>query len=87
PDSGNLLMTVTYREMQDAYELAQGPAGLGPEMFVTYSADGRVWSEQPMAELAGVASWIGSVAVGDDFAVMVVSELDGPASLWRATSR
>ena len=87
PDSGDLLMTVTYREMQDAYELAQGPAGLGPEMFVTYSADGRVWSEQPMAELAGVASWIGSVAVGDDFAVMVVSELDGPASLWRATSR
>jgi len=87
PESGGSLMTVTYREMQDAFELAQGPAGLGPDMFAAYSADGRVWSEQPVSELAGVPGWIGPVAVGDDFAVMVVSELDGPSSLWRATPR
>ncbi len=86
PESGDLLMTVTYREMQDAFERAQEPAGLGPDSFVAYSADGRVWSEQPIAELAGAPGSIGSVAVGDDFAVMVVSELDGPASLWRATT-
>jgi hypothetical protein len=86
PEGGDPLMTVTYREMQDAYELAQGPGGLGPDMFVAHSTDGRVWSEQSISELAGVAGWVGPVAIGDDFAVMVVSELDGPASLWRATT-
>jgi hypothetical protein len=80
-------MTVTYREMQDAYELAQGPAGLGPDMFVAFSADGRVWSEQPIPELAGVRGWIGPVAVGDDHAVIVVNAPDGSSSLWRATTR
>jgi len=43
--------------------------------------------EQPISELVGVPGWISSVAVGDDFAVMLVSELDGPSSLWRATTR
>lgn len=87
PEGGDPLMTITYREMQDAFEEAQGPEGIGPEMFVTYSADGRLWSEQPIAELAGVAGWIGPVAVADDFAVMVVGTMDGSASVWRATAR
>ncbi len=79
-------MEVTYREMQDAYELAQGPANLGPDSFVAYSEDGQTWSEQSIAELLGRPGWVGHMAVGDDFAVMMVSELDGPASLWRATT-
>jgi hypothetical protein len=85
PDSGDRLMTISYREMQDAFERAQVPAGYGPDTFVVYSADGRTWSEQSISELTGEAGWITSVAVSDDFAEIVVNEMDGPASLWRAT--
>jgi hypothetical protein len=87
PEGGEPLMTVTYREMQDAYDRAKEPAGLGPDTFVAYSPDGRVWSEQPIWELVGGPGWISSVVVGDDFAAMVVGERDGPTSLWRATTR
>jgi hypothetical protein len=84
PSTGATLMTVSYREMQEAFDVAQDRAGVGPDVFVVYSADGRVWSEQPIREVAGIAGWVGPLAVGDDFAVVVVSEFDGPVSLWRA---
>ena len=53
PDSGDALMTITYREMQDAFELAQGPAGRGPDTLVAYSEDGQAWSEQSLIDLLG----------------------------------
>jgi hypothetical protein len=87
PESGEELMSVTYQEMEDAFERAQGPTGAGPQMFVAYSADGQAWSKQLIPEIAGAAGWIGSMAVGDDYVAMVVSEMDGPSSIWRTTAR
>jgi hypothetical protein len=86
PESGDPLMTISYREMQDAFDAAQGPGGLGPNMFVAYSADGGSWSEASIAELVGAPGWVGPVAVGDDFALMMAGGMDGPSSLWRGTT-
>ena len=86
PESGDPLMTISYREMQDAFESAQAPGSLGPNMFVAYSADGGSWSEASIVDLVGAPGWIGPVAVGDDFAVMMAGGVDGPSSLWRGTA-
>ncbi len=87
PTNGNTLMTVTYSEMQAAYDDAQGSTGIGPDTFVSYSADGLHWSEQSITELSGVAGWVGPVAVGDDYAVLAIGQFDDSSSVWRATIR
>jgi hypothetical protein len=86
PDDGEVLMTITYREMQDAFEQARRAADIGPDAFVSYSADGSVWSEQSIAALSGWPGWVGPIAVADDHATLVISELDGPSSIWRITA-
>jgi hypothetical protein len=82
PDTGETIMTVTYREMQDAYETAEDRTWTDPVTFVAYSPDGRVWSRQTIGELTGMIAEPNQVAVGDHFAVMII---DGPerTSLWR----
>lgn len=84
PDTGETLMTVPYRDMQDAFEAGQ-PGGFGPNMFVSYSSDGQTWSEEWITELTGTTGWVQEVAVGADFVVMVVSGLDHGTSIWRGT--
>ena len=75
------------RDVEELQLEVQDPAGLGPDMFIAYSADGSAWSEQSTAGLVGSPSWVSPMAVGDDYAVMMISELDGPSSLWRAIMR
>jgi hypothetical protein len=86
PDSGETIMAVTYRELEDAYEAAQQRTDVGRGAFVAYSADREVWSEQAILEVTGEAGWANLLAVGDDFAVMVVGGFDNGASLWRGTA-
>ncbi len=86
PNSGETLMTVTYREMEAAFQAVQDPPDPDPNTFVAYSADGKAWSEQAILEITGVTAWPDLVAVGDDFAVMVVGAFDHGASLWRGTA-
>jgi hypothetical protein len=86
PDGGETLMTVTYQEMEDAYEAAQHWTEVGPATFVVYSAYGEVWSEQTIVEITGVTGWPSQLAVGDDLAVMVVDGFDDRTSLWRGTA-
>jgi len=86
PDSGETLMTVTYREMEDAFEDAEERTEVDPASFVAYSADREVWSEQAILEIAGVIGWSSLLTVGDDFAVMIIDRFDGGTSLWRGTA-
>lgn len=86
PDTGETIMTVTYREMEDAFEAAQHRPEVGPATFVAYSADGKVWSEQAILEITGLTAWPDLVAVGDNLAVMTIYRLDNGRSLWRGTA-
>ncbi|NNC91002.1 MAG: hypothetical protein HKN80_00780 [Acidimicrobiia bacterium] len=83
PETGETLMTVPYREMQNSFKAAEQEGAGGPAMFVAYSADGRVWSEQSIHEATGTIGWINQLAVGDDFAVLVIEGLDDSTSVWR----
>jgi len=83
PNTGETLMTVPYREMQDSFEAVQQEGTVGPAMFVAYSADGRVWSEQSIHGATGMTGWVNALAVGDDFAVMVIDGLDDATNVWR----
>ena len=84
-DSGETIMTITDREMEDAYEAAEDRPEVGPASFVAYSADGKVWSEQAILGRDGVIGWPSLLTVGNDFAVMIIDRFDGGTSLWRGT--
>jgi hypothetical protein len=85
PDTREALMTVTYREMQNAFETADYRTWTDPATFVAYSPDGRVWSHQTIGELTGMIAEPSLVAVGDNFAAMIIDGSNG-ASLWRGTA-